>query len=243
MSDSSHNDFWVTLLHQVLPTAPVDNPRYEIAAAIIDPHRLTHQQAVDAAARAMDIDHCFDADLLILIEERWHGIENCPQEEVLRTLDVIDAISPTGQMVMPLLELIAHSDPIVRSKAVGILGKISANLAWMNEMLTDDDPRVRANLIEAVSERSDLNHRQLIRMLQRAATNQHHRVSTTALRQLAKFGDLASYEKLLEMERDGTPEYRRAAAWALRSLHRPNREENEAYSALLERLQVASLTR
>ena len=137
------------------------------------------------------------------------------QTQVMRALEIIDAISDCRRLVMPLLKFARIPDAKIRSKAVKLMARASQNGAWLHSILSDADPRVRANMLEGLSCQLGKSAEPLLRL---AARDSHHRVSTTALLCLARTGDEASRKKLEELTGDERELHARAASWALQKL-------------------------
>ncbi len=187
-----------------------------VVSAISNPGVLSLNQAIELAQAASRIETGLDYKILSKVtgaDRDWP--RDIPRQQMMRVLQVIDATSDCQRLILPLMKFARLGQPHLRSKAVKLLARASRNPGWANAILGDPDPRVRSNLIEGLA--GHLGNRAAA-MLQSAARDPHHRVSVTALLQLARLGDSPSQERLQAMSAAGDDLHKRAAAWALRKL-------------------------
>ena len=180
-----------------------------IIRTITDPALSGPAEALRLARACMRLDRGLDVKILQSIAAATE------LATVMRALELIDAISDCRRLVMPLLKFARIADARIRSKAVKLMARASQNGAWLESILVDPDPRVRANMIEGLWAQLGPAVEPLLR---RAARDSHHRVATTALLCLAKLGDQASLKRLEELTGDGREMHARAASWALAKL-------------------------
>jgi len=140
--------------------------------------------------------------------------EEVPEAEIVRTLEVIDAISDCERLVFSLMKFTKLPQPRLRSKAVKLMARGSRNSGWVARVIADPDPRARANLIDGLAEQTG----DLVALLKQGAQDSHHRVALTSLLALCRGGDQASCEEIRRLAKDGDPNFRRAAEWALGQL-------------------------
>lgn len=129
-----------------------------------------------------------------------------------RLLSIVGTINQAVGNVMPLVPLTSAHDSRIRSKAMLLVGKVVRRSEWLKKALSDPDPRVRANAIEAVwggvSE-------DLIPLLERSIEDQHPRVVGNALVALISMGSEKAVEHLERMTEHSAAGFRATAAWAI----------------------------
>jgi len=105
----------------------------------------------------------------------------------------------------------------VRSRAVSALGAATdaADDALLRRILSDSDPRVRANAVELLEQG---NKTQFAPLLADKAKQGHHRERANAIKALQgmKIGQAA--QALAEMLNDTRPDHRISGIWALRQM-------------------------
>src|SRR5207253_5664679 len=131
------------------------------------------------------------------------------EDMIVRGLDLIDNLGAKPRLLMPLTKFLRHPSPKVRSKAAKVVGQITPNQGWIDRNITDLDPRVRSNLLEAFAQNPAFDKLQLRDILNRAARDQNRRVSITALYLLARLGDQPSLERLKTLQLDNDPAMRK----------------------------------
>ena len=186
------------------------------AHAVSSPEICPLPEALRVARAAVQLDTRFDCQVLDdLTRPSRAWPEEVPEGEIAQVLAVVDAISDCSRLVLPLMKFSKLPHPHLRSKAVKLMARGTRNPGWINLILADADPRVRANLVEGVAAQIPERSAQLLR---RAAHDPYHRVALTALLALCRNGDQASYEEIKRLADDRNPKLRKAAAWALRQL-------------------------
>lgn len=141
-----------------------------------------------------------------------------PIEERLKALQIAQELELVEQLKQHVVPLCNHASPRVRSKAVTALGQIGAAAVdtLLERVMTDVDPRVRANAVETMEKRPAGTR--FVPLLAERARDGAHRERANAIKALhaMKVGVAAS--QLLHMLRDGRPEHRISALWALRRI-------------------------
>jgi hypothetical protein len=189
-----------------------------LAHALSDPEILTLPDAVRLARAAAKLDRRIDEKLLNRLtgsSRKWP--DQVPESETARVLEVIDEVSDCRRLVMPLMKFLKLPQKHLRSKVVKLIARASQNSDWAEVLLTDTDPRVRANLIDGLAVQSG---HQIDLLLRAAAKDPHHRVAMTALLGLCQRGDESSCAEIRRLALEGDASHRVAAAWALRRLER-----------------------
>ena len=70
-------------------------------------------------------------------------------DAAIRLIRVLEVICPKPTLLAHLLE-IWSADSRVRSKLTLTVGRLVQNATWLREQLSDPDPRIRANAVEAL---------------------------------------------------------------------------------------------
>jgi hypothetical protein len=178
------------------------------------PDVLELNKAITLTQYALQVDPLFDSKLLrrLLANRLWP--EEVPSDEVMRTLEVLERLNDPHRLSMTLLKFSKFPDRYVQSKVAKLLGRCVESREVMEDLLTNPDARVRANLLEGLCRRENINP--FRDMIERAAVDQNQRVSSLALALKSRLGHSGSMA-LLKMRSnskvDGT---RRSAEFALK---------------------------
>lgn len=136
-----------------------------------------------------------------------------------RLLSIVGIINQAVGNVMPLVPLTSTHDSRIRSKAMLLVGKVVRRSEWLKKALSDADPGVRANAIQAawggVSE-------DLVPLLTRCLEDAHPRVVGNAIVALVQIGSDEALEHLERMTEHSAPGFRATAAWAIGHLQQVN---------------------
>lgn len=187
-----------------------------VIRAITDPALLSAEEAARMARAAARLDDRLDDKILTSLTagaRTWP--DDIPETEIVRALELIDAVSDCHRLVIPLVKFVNLPQPHLRSKAVKLIARASRNPGWAELILSDRDPRVRANLIDEMASQTGFYVDALLRQ---AAHDPHHRVAISALLALAIRGDASARDQIEKLSTGGSPMHRRAAEWALRRL-------------------------
>lgn len=180
-------------------------------ALCTNPSAVSLPKAMELALRLNVLDPAIDARLLHLllprsgpaIRETWHAT---------RLLEIVETISDGSRTHPVLVQLLWHSDPRVRSKAALLIGRFHPDVAWLEQQLSNEDPRVRANATESMW---GVSSAQVIALFRRASNDKHHRVVANAIVGLHRAGELESIEIIQSMSGHAEPLHRAAAVWAM----------------------------
>ncbi len=161
-----------------------------ILRAVGLPSILSLKQALTVTGYAQQCDPLFDSKLLrrLLAHRLWP--EEIPVDEVMRTLDVLETLNETHRLAMTLLRFSKFPHKHVQSKVARILGRCVDNVSVIEEIYENPDGRVRANLIEGISQRDSVEP--FMPLIERATSDQHTRVSSLALALRARAGHTGS---------------------------------------------------
>ena len=138
--------------------------------------KLEEKAAHDLDAAIRVGQHLLDADRSVT-QSLLYRVNAAEAESDLdranRLLSIVGTINQAVGNVMPLVPLTCAHDSRIRSKAMLLVGKVVRRSEWLKKALSDPDPRVRANAIEAVwggvSE-------DLVPLLERSLEDKHPRV-------------------------------------------------------------------
>ncbi len=171
---------------------------------------LTRDDAISLARAALNLDNTMDVRLAkTLAEKAGAGL---PAVAAARLMDVLDAVSGGNRIMPSLLRLLRQPDLQLRSKAVLMIGRASRSVKWVQNRLSDADPRTRANAVEALWGIDTAEARDLLRS---AAADNNNRVAGNALFALYRMGDTWANAELLKMATAEAPLFRASAAWAM----------------------------
>jgi HEAT repeat protein len=135
-----------------------------------------------------------------------------------RTLELLSEISNNRRVLPMVIRLLYDPDPRVRSKAALIIGRGSLAPHIAERLLGENDPRVRANAVEALWGVDTPKTRALLR---RAAGDQNNRVAANALLALYWLDEPAAIPGILKMARDANPRFRSSAVWVMERTENP----------------------
>ncbi|MBY0507993.1 MAG: HEAT repeat domain-containing protein [Bryobacteraceae bacterium] len=146
------------------------------------------------------------------------------------TQDLLEILSQTrvrAEVVERLAPLLRSPHPRVHSKMAFLMARVAPEGAWVTEGLADPDPRVRANIVEALwHQKSPFANA----IFQQAAADPHHRVAANAIHGLYLQGDPAALPKIRHLLLDTGGLDRRAGLWLL------ERTRDPRYVSLLGKL-------
>lgn len=133
-----------------------------------------------------------------------------PPEEFL--LGLMEAASACLALLPRLVPLLDHPEPRVRAGLAMLAGKIAHGAGWLDLLLSDEDPRVRANAIESLWGATGALPASVFRG---GLSDRHQRVVANAAIGLYQMGDAAGVTALYEMAHHADARFRAAAAWAM----------------------------
>jgi hypothetical protein len=179
--------------------------------ALCDP-TLTGEEALSLARAAIRADSTADIILARRLADYVSGGRPIRPEDTARLLDILGEISDGTRILPSLMRVMRHSDAYLRSKAVLIIGRGSKSVTWARTRLSEADPRVRANAVEALWGLDTPAARDLLHF---AARDQNNRVAGNALIGLYSVGDSSVIPKILQMASHDSILFRSTAAWVM----------------------------
>ncbi len=142
-------------------------------------------------------------------------LQTGPVDQAIKAMQIVQELGLTEVLKTVLIPMCQHPHAKVRSKAVGLLGEMPAlaSDAILERVLTDTDARVRANAIEVLESKKEV---QFLPMLAQRARSSHNRERANAIKAMHRMRVGTASQQLLGMLRDQRPEHRISAMWALR---------------------------
>jgi HEAT repeat protein len=137
-------------------------------------------------------------------------------QAILRALSLLPALGDFGILIPWLRKLCLHADERVKSRSVKVLCQLRPNKALIERQMLSDDPRVRANAVEALWGSRSLEATALFNS---ASLDSHHRVVGNALIGLHLQDDPSAMVKMIAMSKNPDPMFRAATAWSLGITH------------------------
>lgn len=138
-------------------------------------------------------------------------------DQRLKAMQMTQELGLAEQMREPLLALCTDPNPKLRSKAVLLAGALESvpPEALVDRLLQDGDARVRANTIEVLEAKRDV---QFLPVLAQRARASNSRERANAIKALNSMKVGAASNQLALMLRDARPEHRISALWTLRQI-------------------------
>jgi hypothetical protein len=182
----------------------------ELLISVMGDPALKLEEAVSLARIALQVDPLTDVTLAKRLADNAALGESV--ENASRLMEVLGEISTGHRITSSLMRLWRNSDPQMRSKAVLLIGRSSGSVQWAQSRLTETDPRMRANAIEALWGVESAAAKEL---LHNASHDGNNRVAGNALFALYRMGDVSAIPKLFKMAASDSPLFRSSAAWAM----------------------------
>jgi HEAT repeat protein len=138
-------------------------------------------------------------------------------EQRLKAMQLAQELGLADALREPLLTLVGHSNPKVRSKAVVLVGGLPSVKpeVLLERALEDVDGRVRSNAIEVLEAQKST---QFLPTLLQRARSAHNRERANAIKALHRMKLGTVGPELLAMLRDARPEHRVSAMWLLNEI-------------------------
>ena len=185
--------FWLSL-----------NTRY--LKILFDPSALPIEIALKALAVLRK------ADPQIIVKFLKAGEQLTLSQWLLRALSLIPALGDYTALFPWLRKLTQIGDDRIKSRAVKLFCELRPNNSQVARQMLDEDPRVRANVIEALW---NSNAPEAAAIFKVAASDPNHRVVGNALVGLHWQGDPSALPKMIELCQSPDVLFRSAMAWSL----------------------------
>jgi hypothetical protein len=181
-----------------------------LAPAIADPYACSPNDALAAAVAVRKLGAPIDEELVRLLGVALRRGSSAP--ELLRILDLLNALDAGKEAQIYEIELTRHSDPRVRSKAALMIAHASKSATRVSRALLEGDPRVQANAVEGLWDLGANEYRSIFRM---ACTSPHNRVAGNGAVGLYKSGDVEAIVQIMELAERPDPAFRLTGIWAM----------------------------
>ena len=173
--------------------------------------RLTRDGATTLVRLARDIDPLTDTYLARALAETSPELGS-RSGQIIRLMEILEGISKHGRIPDTFRHILRSEDRHLKSKAVLMLGRSDAGGRWLLKRLGEQDPRIRANAVEALWGVDNAQVRDLLKIAMQDLDN---RVAGNALLALYQLGDASAIPNILKMGRDKLPPFRQTAAWVM----------------------------
>lgn len=179
--------------------------------------------SLDEAARLLRVssrnDPSYQVDLVARVKaELDRNASAMANTEFSRLLDILARSVDPEKLGGMLSSLVEHPDERVRSKVAVIAAGNSRVASHKSGWLKDVDPRVRANAVESLWGRRDVEAIQLLKI---ACKDPHHRIAANALYGLYLAGEACSIRGVLRLFREVEVPRQLAGIWLLGQMGDP----------------------
>lgn len=174
---------------------------------------ITKESAVELARAALAAAPSTDIQIARSLADMLDAPETSQvPNQITRLMDVLGEISVVSRVFPSIVRLMRHPNPHVRSKAVLMIGKQSRSAQWVRHRLSDTDPRIRANALEALWNVDTAEAKELLESFIHDSNN---RVAGNALLGLYRLGDVNVISEILTLAGHESPLFRSTAAWVM----------------------------
>jgi hypothetical protein len=182
-------------------------------AIVSDAALLTADEARTVARRLSALDPLFAMKLARAVPAAPADATEGRLDAVTgRLVDLIVSLRD-GQGILPAAAvLLRHPDRHIQSKAALIVGRIHHSHKWVDQKLSDPDPRVRANAVESLWGANTEGARAVFLT---ATANEDNRVAGNAVIGLYRMGDATSIGWTASMSAAENPRRRATGAWIM----------------------------
>jgi HEAT repeat protein len=189
-----------------------------LLSKLCDPDLFSLAEATEIAKRLQKLDPNFDVRIIKQISSTASNASQLTAATAERFLELMSASSDLSRILPVLAELLKHPSSRIRSKAVLLIGRASANAKLAESHLKEADRRVRANAIEALWGNSSNEARSI---LSAAASDSNNRVAANAALGLYKLDETCSIAIILDMAENPSPIFRLSAVWMMSETQDP----------------------
>ncbi len=184
-------------------------------APACDPSAFSLEEELAITRELFQADPSLDLKLARRFSRLAHPMSADVSE---RTLELLSEISNNRRVLPMVIRLLHDPNPRVRSKAALMIGRGGLAPHIAERLLGENDPRVRANAVEALWGVDTPKTRSLLR---RAASDHNNRVAANALIALYWLDEPAAIPGVLKMARDPNPRFRSSAIWVMERTENP----------------------
>ena len=180
--------------------------------ALCDPS-LSKEEAMAFGRAATRANPLADVELARGLADSTAQMDGPVQPETApRLMEILAEISDGSRIASSLMRLMRHPNPYIRSKAVLMIGRGNLSVKWVRGRLSEADPRIRANAIEALW---GVNLPEAVVVLRLALGDGNNRVVGNALLGLHMVGECSAIPEIVKMAGNESPLLRATAAWVM----------------------------
>jgi hypothetical protein len=179
---------------------------------LVRSHYFSDGELKEFCAKYVREDTLLDVKLARLMPGRRSDFYHLETGLILRILDVLDEISPGTRLLMIIGHLTGYAEQRVASKAALLVGRRLQNHEWVERHLSSPDPRIRANVVEALWR---VNSALAARTLRKCLQDENNRVQGNAIIGLHMLGDQNVNWRIRQLTKDLRSAYRQTAAWVI----------------------------
>src|SRR5262249_14726551 len=164
---------------------------------LCDPDAFSKEASIELARKLVLFDPKLDTRLVRLLPGRDRTLtspETCATIE--RVLELLEVVSFCARLVPPLTRLLGDPNPRLRAKAALLLGRSVQHSRLIEICLQQQDPRVRANVIESLWSGANASSTSVLRS---AAKDTDNRVVGNALWGLYQLQDRSAASLMIAM--------------------------------------------
>jgi hypothetical protein len=165
---------------------------------------------IEVAEKALVALTKTDAQIMPRFLEAAEQITNSGR--ILHVLRLVPILGDYTLLLPWLRTLSQQADNRVKSCAVKLLCETRPHKVFISRQMHDENPRVRANVVEALWNWHD---REASEVFEAAAADAHHRVVANALVGLYLNGDPSALRRMIKLSHSYDPGFRAAMAWSL----------------------------
>jgi len=187
------------------------------AEEVCNPKGGSREESIRAARRNAEERGSYDIEIFRFLTQQLF-VSRVDVDVVERTLDVLAAVAPPARLHGAIRTVLAHDDARVRSKAAVTVGRCVADLPLLQRLLSDSDPRVRANTLEALWQ---LKGPEGEAIFLRSLSDTHHRAVANAVYGLTLIDEQKYFDKVMPLIEHRSPGFRAAGAWLLGKIGNP----------------------
>ncbi len=186
-----------------------------IGQFICDPDLLTIEESKSLAERARKLDPSFDVTLFreVFGADGESGSSQSKVGHGVRFIEILDPERGSALVASLVGRLLRHPNERIRSKATMHISKLNQLSRWVEQMRYDENPRVRANALEALE--LVCPPEQLKVWFWSCAKDANNRVAGNALIGLYRLQDMGCIPLVREMASDPREKFRATAAWVI----------------------------
>jgi hypothetical protein len=194
----------------------------EFLTQLVNPNRFEYHQLRDICCEFGRVDALLDIRLARLAPGRGEDLHHLDSDSLVRLITILNEISAGPRLFLVMSHLATHPDPRVASKAAILLGRRIQNRAWAERYIKSEEPRLRANVLEALWGRHTAWARQ---MMWDALRDPNNRMVGNGVYGIHLLGDSRAADLALHLLADSRPEFRATAAWVMSKMGNPEFEE------------------